>query len=545
MKLFPTCILLVVATALAASPSRAASQPGGSNSDYLERAFAYDVPESGPRDAIRAVVLYRQAAAAGDAFAHLRLGYLAETGDGMMQDYIQARMHYQAAIDAGLAAARVRLAMCHFGGWGGPVDRAAFVRELTVAAEAEDVEAQLILARAYYHGIGIPQNQEAGLHWLERAAKQDDPSAQYLLGSHVEPSPQDKIRQSMSVARTWYSLSAEKEHQESMLAMARTFLHGPRSERDWALAQQWLLLSTELGDHEAPYILAVSEMIHPDSPKRDAVEARRLLELSESRGNDRAHEVMQQVRSGRALVPSIKYVMNEAREDRYVAQANVTAREQASKVAPGVRPPEVLRMREPNYPTALSLAKISGRVELELIVDTQGRVLNPKVLSSPRPEFSEAALKAVQFWEFRPGLKDGVPVNVRMRVPLDFDWNADERLLGLDDMLSSAAAFAKRLGTIPEEDYSELRLIQFAHLGPRLSLPPPESLPAGARAMILIVADAQGKPLRGYVLKANPEPLGQMWLDWLMQQTLKPRMVGGQPRAGNYVYSWRPTPPPE
>ncbi|HEX2862071.1 MAG TPA: hypothetical protein VHN79_10550, partial [Lacunisphaera sp.] len=95
----------------------AADSAATAEKSLLERAYDLDEGIAGPRDAAAAAALYRQAAQTGDAFAHLRLGYLAETGDGVPQDYAAARVHYQAAVNAGLAEARVRLAICHLEGW--------------------------------------------------------------------------------------------------------------------------------------------------------------------------------------------------------------------------------------------------------------------------------------------------------------------------------------------------------------------------------------------------------------------------------------------
>src|SRR5882757_7742996 len=90
-----------------------ATTSGPAEETLLERAFALDEGVKVPRDAAGAAAIYRQAAESGDSFAHLRLGYLAETGDGVPQDYVAARAHYQAAVDAGLVDARLRLAICH------------------------------------------------------------------------------------------------------------------------------------------------------------------------------------------------------------------------------------------------------------------------------------------------------------------------------------------------------------------------------------------------------------------------------------------------
>jgi len=536
-SVFPSALLFAAALHVSfAAPAPPVSSATGS---LLEQAFALDSAPAGQRDATRAAELYRQAAAAGDAFAHLRLGYLAETGDGVPQDYVAARQHYQAAVAAGLANARVRLALCHLEGWGGPVDRAAFVRELTLGAEAEDLEAQLTLAKVYFYGLGVPVDRAAGMSWLERAAKQDSPDAQYLLGAQLETSGGRQIRTNPAVARTWYNLSADQEYQDSMRAMARTFLSGSRTQRDWAQAQRWLTLSSELGDHEAPYILAVAEMTHPDSPTRDSAQAMRWLELAEKRNNERAREVLQLVQSGRSLVSSIQYVMTESAEDRYIARTNslTTARTKS----PDSRPPQIIRMPQPEYPESLRLTGISGRVTISFVVDTNGRVTAPEIVSSPHPGLSEAALKILPEWEFHPALKNGVPVKTRTIVPMEFQPNTSEKLLGVEGLLRYAADQAKRLGTIPEDDYRELRMA--IPLQPTPIPPPPPTVEADkVRVMILLVADANGKPTRGYVLDANPELMGPTWLTWAQQQTLRPRLVDGKPSAGNYVLIGQPKP---
>jgi TonB family protein len=53
-------------------------------------------------------------------------------------------------------------------------------------------------------------------------------------------------------------------------------------------------------------------------------------------------------------------------------------------------------------------------------VDTEGRVRDAYVLRSNNPWFERPALDAVAKWRFKPGRKDGHPVNVRMQVPMIF-----------------------------------------------------------------------------------------------------------------------------
>jgi TonB family protein len=59
-------------------------------------------------------------------------------------------------------------------------------------------------------------------------------------------------------------------------------------------------------------------------------------------------------------------------------------------------------------------------VTVIFLLDEGGRVSDPVVESSSDEAFNHAALEAVKTWRFEPGLKDGQPVYVRMRVPITF-----------------------------------------------------------------------------------------------------------------------------
>lgn len=74
----------------------------------------------------------------------------------------------------------------------------------------------------------------------------------------------------------------------------------------------------------------------------------------------------------------------------------------------------------PQYPKELSKAKIEGLVTLVFIVDENGRVEDPRVESSSRPEFEKPALEAVRKWRFRPGQKNGQSVRAYLKIPIRF-----------------------------------------------------------------------------------------------------------------------------
>ncbi|MCC6232263.1 MAG: TonB family protein [Verrucomicrobiales bacterium] len=82
--------------------------------------------------------------------------------------------------------------------------------------------------------------------------------------------------------------------------------------------------------------------------------------------------------------------------------------------------PEVVSQVAPVYPAELRKARIEGVVTLVFLLGEDGRVEDPRVENSSRPEFEKPALEAVRRWRFRPGMKDGQAVKTHMRLPLRF-----------------------------------------------------------------------------------------------------------------------------
>jgi len=82
--------------------------------------------------------------------------------------------------------------------------------------------------------------------------------------------------------------------------------------------------------------------------------------------------------------------------------------------------PEVLSSVPPQYPAELRKARVEGAVTLIFVLDEEGRVAEPRVENSSRPEFEKPALDAVKRWKFKPGMKDGNPVRTYMRLPIRF-----------------------------------------------------------------------------------------------------------------------------
>jgi TonB family protein len=89
-----------------------------------------------------------------------------------------------------------------------------------------------------------------------------------------------------------------------------------------------------------------------------------------------------------------------------------------------VTPPSLTKFVDATYPPDAYTQGISGTVELELVVGADGKPRDVKVVTSAGHGFDEAAVAAVQQFEFRPATKDGQPIAARIRYPYVFEIQA-------------------------------------------------------------------------------------------------------------------------
>ena len=59
-----------------------------------------------------------------------------------------------------------------------------------------------------------------------------------------------------------------------------------------------------------------------------------------------------------------------------------------------------------------------AKVGIACVVNADGRVGTATVAASPDPKLNDVAVRALRQWRFKPGLKDGKPVAVRIFVEL-------------------------------------------------------------------------------------------------------------------------------
>jgi TonB family protein len=74
----------------------------------------------------------------------------------------------------------------------------------------------------------------------------------------------------------------------------------------------------------------------------------------------------------------------------------------------------------PKYPDAAKKDHLEGKVDLNVLVDTRGRVEKVEVLKTDARIFNEAAIRSAKEWTFKPALKNGKPVATWVTIPFQF-----------------------------------------------------------------------------------------------------------------------------
>jgi protein TonB len=118
---------------------------------------------------------------------------------------------------------------------------------------------------------------------------------------------------------------------------------------------------------------------------------------------------------------------SEGGDGEVIAQSAGRTEQPAAGIVPqptdrggsNVQNPRKVKHVNPVYPAAAREKKITGVVILEARIETDGRILEARVLRSI-PELDDAALEAVKQWEFTPTIINGVPTPVTMTMTIQF-----------------------------------------------------------------------------------------------------------------------------
>jgi TonB family protein len=90
------------------------------------------------------------------------------------------------------------------------------------------------------------------------------------------------------------------------------------------------------------------------------------------------------------------------------------------RVGGSVSAPRVIKSPKPEYTAEAMKARIEGTVAIQALVDEKGRVADARILKSI-PLLDEQALAAAKQYEFTPALRNGEPVPVLVVIELEFN----------------------------------------------------------------------------------------------------------------------------
>lgn len=100
--------------------------------------------------------------------------------------------------------------------------------------------------------------------------------------------------------------------------------------------------------------------------------------------------------------------------------ARQAAQPRVYKPGDGVVAPVVVKEVKPQYSPETMRARVQGVVTLECVVQADGTVGDVKVTKSLHEGLDQEAIKALRQWRFKPGVKDGKAVPVRITAELTF-----------------------------------------------------------------------------------------------------------------------------
>jgi periplasmic protein TonB len=94
----------------------------------------------------------------------------------------------------------------------------------------------------------------------------------------------------------------------------------------------------------------------------------------------------------------------------------------ALRISQGVSQGLLIKQVTPQYPPAALRFRTQGAVQIEVTINKEGYVTNPKVLSGS-PVLAQAALEAVRHWRYKPYYLDGAPVEIQTQITVNFKSN--------------------------------------------------------------------------------------------------------------------------
>ncbi len=80
---------------------------------------------------------------------------------------------------------------------------------------------------------------------------------------------------------------------------------------------------------------------------------------------------------------------------------------------------QLIKSVPPEYPALAKAQHVSGKVQMDALIDASGNVSAVRILSGPTL-LHRAALDAVKQWKYKPAMLDGQPTSTHLTVTVEF-----------------------------------------------------------------------------------------------------------------------------
>lgn len=160
------------------------------------------------------------------------------------------------------------------------------------------------------------------------------------------------------------------------------------------------------------------EMVRKPPEKQEKKTAQKLRKVTKSSNNNK----LLGNRMGMKFVPDLSVDAGAGGEGAGVIQVDKTQDLQLEVFEEGetdVRPIP-LNTKPISYPLQARERGIEGKLVVYFIIGHNGKVKSIDVQKSPSPIITREAKRTIRRWRFKPGKKNGIPVNVRAKKEVDF-----------------------------------------------------------------------------------------------------------------------------
>ena len=285
---------------------------------------------------------------------------------------------------------------------------------LMQAARADYPDAQFLLSRLYAEGKFLPKDEKVAGEWAKYAADSGLAAANADLGIATMRGKEGGA-DNMGDAMDRLASAADKGNASASLELAIAYLRANSvnpNRDDMATGRNYAQQAFEQGRADGAFGAAIYAMIFSDYD-----DAMAWLQRG-SDANDWKSKYACRLMNEDGM--SLRDAVKTASKATYVEYADYSA-ERTSGVAINDKVPELTTFTAPQMPASLGTMDIQSAVTVQFTVNKDGV---PVDITVPNPSeydaLNQAAIDAVSKWRFKPGIKNGAPVNTRMQIPVQF-----------------------------------------------------------------------------------------------------------------------------